>query len=99
MFEALVQDRADFVQLFIDSGVNFKKFLTIRRLRDLYEKVKVHYILPYLWFFREEPVNESSDITKTALNLNLQVINLTYYDASTDLMKDLIDEVEVKTWI
>ena len=40
MFEALVQDRADFVQLFVDSGVNFKKFLTVRRLRDLYDKVK-----------------------------------------------------------
>ena len=43
MFEALVQDRADFVQLFVDSGVNFKKFLTVRRLRDLYDKVKRSY--------------------------------------------------------
>ena len=44
MFEALVQDRADFVQLFVDSGVNFKKFLTVRRLRDLYDKVKQNFL-------------------------------------------------------
>ena len=42
MFEALVQDRVDFVQLFIDSGVNFHKFLTFRTLRDLYDKVLVN---------------------------------------------------------
>ena len=48
MFEALVQDRADFVQLFVDSGVNFKKFLTVRRLRDLYDKVKWNYFFAYV---------------------------------------------------
>ncbi len=46
MFEALVQDRVDFVQLFIDSGVNFKKFLSVRRCRDLYDKVSGNI---YLW--------------------------------------------------
>lgn len=41
MFTALVQDRADFVQLFLDNGVDLKRFLTIRRLRDLYDDVCV----------------------------------------------------------
>ena len=39
MFTALVQDRVDFVQLFIDSGVDLKRLLTTRRLRDLYDDV------------------------------------------------------------
>ena len=39
MFTALVQDRTDFVQLFLDNGVDLKRFLTIRRLRDLYDDV------------------------------------------------------------
>ncbi|XP_064629774.1 transient receptor potential cation channel subfamily M member-like 2 [Lineus longissimus] len=39
MFTALVQDRVDFVQLFLDMGVELKRFLTVARLRDLYYKV------------------------------------------------------------
>ena len=39
MFTALVQDRVDFVQLFLDNGVDPKRFLTIVRLRDLYDDV------------------------------------------------------------
>ncbi|GFO31372.1 transient receptor potential cation channel subfamily m member 2 [Plakobranchus ocellatus] len=36
MFTALVQDRADFVELFLDSGVDLRKFLTIKTLWNLY---------------------------------------------------------------
>ena len=41
MFTALVQDRMDFVQLFIDNGVDLKRFLTVRKLRDLYDDVSI----------------------------------------------------------
>ncbi len=41
MATALVQDRVDFVQLFLDSGVDLKKFLCVRRLRDLYDDVSL----------------------------------------------------------
>lgn len=41
MHTALVQDRTDFVQLFLDNGVDLKRFLSIRRLRDLYDDVRV----------------------------------------------------------
>ena len=41
MSMALVQDRVDFVQLFLDSGVELKKFLTVKRLRDLYDDVSL----------------------------------------------------------
>ncbi len=65
MFTALVQDRVDFVQLFIDSGVDLKRLLTVRRLRDLYDDVSVarHDSLTSL---EGVPV-ESSDITLCAL--------------------------------
>uniref|UniRef100_A0A914UJE4 G-protein coupled receptors family 1 profile domain-containing protein n=1 Tax=Plectus sambesii TaxID=2011161 RepID=A0A914UJE4_9BILA len=36
MFDALMQGKQQFVQLFIDNGVQLNRFLTIRRLRDLY---------------------------------------------------------------
>jgi len=37
MFSALIQDKAKFVDLFLDSGVDIKQFLTVRRLHDLYK--------------------------------------------------------------
>ena len=36
MVTALVQDRADFVELFLDNGVDLKKFLTAKTLWNLY---------------------------------------------------------------
>ncbi|KAK7112164.1 hypothetical protein V1264_011657 [Littorina saxatilis] len=36
MFTALVQNRADFVQLFLDNGVDLKRFLTTKTLWNLY---------------------------------------------------------------
>ena len=40
MFEALCQNKVDFVKLFLEYGVNLKKFLTIKRLEDLYNYVR-----------------------------------------------------------
>ncbi|XP_064621625.1 transient receptor potential cation channel subfamily M member-like 2 [Lineus longissimus] len=37
-FIALVENRADFVQLLLDVGVELKKSLTVQRLRDLYDR-------------------------------------------------------------
>ena len=42
LFLALLQDKKDFVQLFIDNGVDLKRFLTLSRLRDLYEEVRLY---------------------------------------------------------
>lgn len=39
MFTALIQDRADFVQLFLDNGVDLRIFLTVFRLRELYDNI------------------------------------------------------------
>jgi hypothetical protein len=39
MQEALVTDKADFVQLFLDNGVNLKRFLTVRTLWHIYSEV------------------------------------------------------------
>ena len=39
MFKALVENKADFVRLFLDNGVDMQRFLTKQNLRDLYEKV------------------------------------------------------------
>ncbi|KAK3595122.1 hypothetical protein CHS0354_002375 [Potamilus streckersoni] len=37
MFTALVQDKVDFIQLFLDCGVSFSRFLTIHTLWNLYK--------------------------------------------------------------
>ncbi|ESO08111.1 hypothetical protein HELRODRAFT_169845 [Helobdella robusta] len=39
MMEALVADRVDFVRLLIENGVNMTRWLTIKRLEDLYNQV------------------------------------------------------------
>ena len=39
MFEALSQDKVEFVKLFLEYGVNLQKFLTFKRIHDLYNTV------------------------------------------------------------
>jgi hypothetical protein len=39
MFEALDNDRVDFVRLLLDHGVNMHKFLTVVNLEELYNSV------------------------------------------------------------
>lgn len=41
MFEAFSQDKVDFVKLLLEYGVNLKKFLTFKRLQDLYNCVSL----------------------------------------------------------
>ena len=40
MFEALVKDRVEFVDLLLENGVSMLSFLTARRLEDLYRVVR-----------------------------------------------------------
>lgn len=39
MFDALCQDKVEFVKLYLEYGVNLQKFLTFRRVQDLYNCV------------------------------------------------------------
>ena len=48
MQTALVENKVDFVQLFIDSGVKLKSFLTVGRLEDLYQEVGYSTFLFYV---------------------------------------------------
>lgn len=41
LFDALVQDKDEFVLLMVDSGIDLKRFLTNRRLGELYETVSL----------------------------------------------------------
>jgi len=41
MLEALQLDRVDFVRLFLANGVSMRDFLTLPRLRKLYNSVSV----------------------------------------------------------
>lgn len=49
MMEALMNDKPDFVRLFVDNGVNINEFLTYGRLQELYcsvsEKNLLHTLL------------------------------------------------------
>lgn len=42
MLDALVLDRVDFVKLLIENGVSMHRFLTLSRLEELYNTVKIH---------------------------------------------------------
>ena len=39
MLTALLDDKADFVRLFLESGLSMREFLTVERLRILYRSV------------------------------------------------------------
>ena len=39
MVDALVEDKEDFVTLFLDQGMELKEFLTVENLYGLYDKV------------------------------------------------------------
>lgn len=41
MFEALVKDRVEFVDLLLENGVSMTSFLTARRLEELYRAVRL----------------------------------------------------------
>ena len=41
MFEALDNDRVDFVRLLLDHGVNMHKFLNVVNLEELYNSVSL----------------------------------------------------------
>ena len=47
MFEALDNDRVDFVRLLLEQGVNMNKFLTVNRIEALYNSVStgIFYVL------------------------------------------------------
>ena len=46
--EALVNDRVEFVSLLMENGVSMHKFLTYKRLEDLYNADKTDYIPQHL---------------------------------------------------
>jgi hypothetical protein len=39
MQKALIENKVEFVQLFLDSGLKLQKFLNVGRLEDLYQSV------------------------------------------------------------
>ncbi len=40
MFDALIQNKVDFVKLYLEYGVNLQKFLTFEKLENLYNNVR-----------------------------------------------------------
>ncbi len=46
MLDALILDRVDFVKLLLENGVSMRKFLTINRLENLYNTVRVKLVQP-----------------------------------------------------
>lgn len=55
MMDALVLDRVDFVKLLIENGVNMNHFLTIPRLEELYNTVRLRVADPLLVFLLPAP--------------------------------------------
>jgi hypothetical protein len=49
MFTAIVNDKIDFVKIFLENGCNMSEFLTYRRLIKLYNQVRIGYLI---FFFR-----------------------------------------------
>lgn len=59
MMEALIQNKVDFVKLLLEKGVNMQKFLTIKRLEDLYNSVIYLNIFNYFIFYVLGPLEHT----------------------------------------
>jgi hypothetical protein len=89
MFEALCQNKVDFVKLFLEYGVNLKNFLTIKRLEDLYNYVRFLdlfkiIILCHLVFFYSIKNKSSSSIFFLLIKENFN--NKTIYNNEINLI-------------
>ena len=54
--EALVNDRVEFVSLLMENGVSMHKFLTYKRLEDLYNAEKADYIPQHLKYLFQDVI-------------------------------------------
>ncbi|XP_026133086.1 transient receptor potential cation channel subfamily M member 4-like isoform X2 [Carassius auratus] len=83
MTDALVNDKPQFVRLFIDNGLNIVNYLTYGRLEGLYDSIsKTSQAGVLLQHFLEERINESNDKT----------CRVSIYEVSL-LLEDLLGEV------
>ncbi|CAG5112757.1 Oidioi.mRNA.OKI2018_I69.chr2.g6938.t1.cds [Oikopleura dioica] len=73
--EALVNDKVEFVKLFMDHGVSMHKFLTIKRLEDLYNADKPDYLPQHLKYLLDD-VSREKRVPKGARRINLIQIGL-----------------------
>ena len=48
MFTAIVNDKIDFVKIFLENGCNMSEFLTYRRLIKLYNQVRIGYLIFFI---------------------------------------------------
>ena len=51
MFEALVKERVEFVDLLLENGVSMSSFLTAQRLEDLYRSVRYRPCFSFIYSF------------------------------------------------
>ena len=103
LFVALVHNKMDFVRLFIDNGVELKRFLTIRRLRNLYSEVTLFSTFKFkkCWKVFKKSVKIRCLLVMISLlhaclvNLFQLVLENKFNSSSTDLIHGLIEHVKV----
>jgi hypothetical protein len=76
MFEALDNDRVDFVRLLLEHGVNMHKFLTVANLEELYNSVSFK-VLFYIVFTLEVVEKNIVDFLKSLQKM--KIINILYF--------------------
>lgn len=91
MMDALVLDRVDFVKLLIENGVNMNHFLTIPRLEELYNTVRLSVIdFLYLLICNWKCVNQT---TCSEISLKMKRLHDETDQMCSDHLQLLIDAV------
>nr|7MBP_A Chain A, Transient receptor potential melastatin 5 [Danio rerio]7MBP_B Chain B, Transient receptor potential melastatin 5 [Danio rerio]7MBP_C Chain C, Transient receptor potential melastatin 5 [Danio rerio]7MBP_D Chain D, Transient receptor potential melastatin 5 [Danio rerio]7MBQ_A Chain A, Transient receptor potential melastatin 5 [Danio rerio]7MBQ_B Chain B, Transient receptor potential melastatin 5 [Danio rerio]7MBQ_C Chain C, Transient receptor potential melastatin 5 [Danio rerio]7MB len=95
MMEALVNDKPDFVRLFVDNGVNIKQFLTYGRLQELYCSVSEKNLLHTLLLKKNQERQAQLARKRMSGNPNNELgdrkFRFTFHEVSK-VLKDFLDD-------
>ncbi|XP_038621315.1 transient receptor potential cation channel subfamily M member 5 [Tachyglossus aculeatus] len=88
LMDALVNDKPDFVRLFVDNGADVLHFLTYSRLQDLYRSVSPKTLLFHLLSRKREPSNPGPAAPAFSLHDVARVLKDFLHDASRGFYPD-----------
>ncbi|TRY93569.1 hypothetical protein DNTS_016416 [Danionella cerebrum] len=91
MMEALVNDKPDFVRLFVDNGVNIKEFLTFGRLQELYCSVSEKNLLHTLLLKRHQALATNRMSAHPHSEAGDRRPRFTFHEVSK-VLKDFLDD-------
>ncbi|XP_051998213.1 transient receptor potential cation channel subfamily M member 5-like isoform X2 [Xyrauchen texanus] len=93
MMEALINDKPDFVRLFVDNGVNMNRFLTYGRLQELYSSVSEKSLLHTLLLKKQQERQANLASTRASGYPNTEVGPCFTFHEVSKVLKDFLHDI------